>query len=346
MKSKKTIFNLIFLLVCFCLTMYYVFHGQDLESLLHYIKRANWWYWLIGVVLVIGFILSESVIIFYMMKSLKQKIKISHCFLYSFIGFFFSLVTPSASGGQPAQILFMKKDKLPIHLSTLVLMIVTITYKLVLVIFGLIVLIIRPAKIIMYLQPVMHWMYLGIVLNIVCVGVMLMLVFSPNLARKIVMSIFRLVKRIAKSEKVDSFEHRLEKSIDGYNDAAEFFRNNTKIIINVLLITVLQRCFLFYITYLVFISFGTKSLPMVDIVVLQAMISMAVDMLPLPGGMGISEHLFQMIFLPICGISITVPAMIVSRGISFYTQLLISALFTVIAYFIFFKGSDKNDRIL
>ena len=52
---------------------------------------------------------------------------------------FFSCITPSASGGQPMQIYFMKKDKLPIPVTTLVLMIVTITYKAVLVVIGIVI---------------------------------------------------------------------------------------------------------------------------------------------------------------------------------------------------------------
>lgn len=111
--------------------------------------------------------------------------------------------------------------------------------------------------------------------------------------------------------------------------------------LNVLLITIVQRCCLFYITYLVLLSFGIDQLGMVDVVVLQAMISLAVDMLPLPGGMGISEHLFQIIFLPICGALLTTPAMIVSRGISYYTQLIISAVFTAIAYLMIFRGKEE-----
>ena len=111
--------------------------------------------------------------------------------------------------------------------------------------------------------------------------------------------------------------------------------------INVLLITVVQRCCLFFITYLVLRSFGIGHIGMVEIVVLQAMISLAVDMLPLPGGMGISEHLFQIIFLPVCGTLLTTPAMIVSRGISYYTQLIISAVFTAIAYIMIFRGKEE-----
>ena len=63
----------------------------------------------------------------------------THCALYSFVGFFFSCITPSASGGQPMQIFYMKKDKLPIPVTTLVLMIVTITYKAVLVVIGVLI---------------------------------------------------------------------------------------------------------------------------------------------------------------------------------------------------------------
>ena len=187
-RKKKIIFNCIFLLICFALTMYYVFHGQDFSMIMSYVKDAHSLFWLLGIILVIGFILGESVIIFYLMRSLGRKPKLNHCFLYSFVGFFFSLVTPSATGGQPAQVLFMKKDKLPVHLSTLVLLLVTITYKLVLVIIGIAVLILRPVSVMHCLAPVMRWIWLGIFLNVLCVGGMLCLVFSPGLAKRIVMA--------------------------------------------------------------------------------------------------------------------------------------------------------------
>ena len=80
---------------------------------------------------------------------------------------------------------------------------------------------------------------------------------------------------------------------------------------------------------------------MYDIVVLQGMISVAVDMLPLPGGMGISETLFSSIFLPIFGAELVLPGMILCRGISYYTQLLISAIMTVAAHLVFRKRAIK-----
>lgn len=127
--KKKAIFNTIFLILIFSITVYMVFKGEDLGEIIHTVRQADPVYLLISVVCVVLFILGESVIIFYMMRTLGAKVKMGHCALYSFVGFFFSCITPSASGGQPMQIYFMKKDKLPIPVTTLVLMIVTITYN-------------------------------------------------------------------------------------------------------------------------------------------------------------------------------------------------------------------------
>jgi len=62
-----------------------------------------------------------------------------------------------------------------------------------------------------------------------------------------------------------------------------------------------------------------------------------VDMLPLPGGMGISENLFLDIFQPIFGEALILPGMVVSRGISYYTQLLLSAVMTAASTFLLRK---------
>ena len=84
------------------------------------------------------------------------------------------------------------------------------------------------------------------------------------------------------------------------------------------------------------------------LVILQGMISVAVDMLPLPGGMGISEKMFLIIFVPVFG-SVTLPAMVISRGLSYYTELIISAIMTVVTHLSIGrerKGKKRNDRIL
>ena len=309
MKSKKTIFNMLFLLLVFGLTMYYVFEGEDMGALARYLKQSDVRYWLAGTVLVVLFILSESVIIHYMMRSVGQPTILVHCFLYSFVGFFFSAITPSATGGQPAQLYFMKKDRLSISISTLILMIVTITYKAVLVVIGLAVVIIRPKGIMGYLEPVIGWCYLGVALNVFCVTFMMILVFHPTLAKTILVGLVRIFGKITHFKREKKLILKIENAMERYRSVADYLRKNKRVIINVFLITFVQRVIWFFITYLVYLSFSLHGTDGVTVTTLQGMISVSVDMLPLPGGMGISENLFLKIFRPICGKMISIPDM-------------------------------------
>ena len=105
------------------------------------------------------------------------------------------------------------------------------------------------------LDPIMHWVWLGIFLNVLCVGGMLCLVFSPGLAKRIVMACFFLLKRFTSSKKVHSFESKLSGSMDKYSAAASYFEHHKRILFNVLALTFLQRIFLFFITWLVLCSY-------------------------------------------------------------------------------------------
>ena len=130
--------------------------------------------------------------------------------------------------------------------------------------------------------------------------------------------------------------------MERYRSVADYLRKNKRVIINVLLITFIQRIMWFYITYLIYLSFSLQGVDPVTITTLQGMISVSVDMLPLPGGMGISEKLFLSIFQPVCGKNFVLPVMVVSRGISYYTQLIISAIMTGVAYFTI-GGAGRKD---
>lgn len=330
---------MVFLFAVFGLTLYGVFHGEDLESMMLAIQTAQWEWLLPGVGLVLFFIWGESIIIWYMMKSYGTQLKKRTCFLFSSVGFFFSCITPSASGGQPMQIYYMKKERIPIPVSTVVLMIVTITYKLVLVVIGIGILIFGQGFLHRYLEGILPVYYLGLGLNVFCVIFMTVLVFHPVLARVILRKGMQILERFhlmkPKKERVE----KLELSMDTYRGTAEYLKEHLGVILIVFGITFVQRMALFAATWFVYLAFGLSGTSFWDVVFLQAVISVSVDMLPLPGGMGISETLFLHIFRPVFG-SLLLPGMVLSRGLGYYGELLISAVFTVVA-----QLTIGNDRM-
>ena len=342
--KKKAIFNTIFLILIFSITVYMVFKGEDLGEIIHTVRQADPVYLLISVVCVVLFILGESVIIFYMMRTLGAKVKMGHCALYSFVGFFFSCITPSASGGQPMQIYFMKKDKLPIPVTTLVLMIVTITYKAVLVVIGIVIWIFGRGFLEGYLGQYMWVFYLGVGLNIFCVTFMMILVFAPGLAKWIMVKGLKIIEHIRILKPKKARLEKLEASMDQYHATAAFWASHKRIILNVFIITFVQRCILFTVTYWVYRALGLHEYGILTVTILQAVISVSVDMLPLPGGMGISETLYMVMFVPVFG-PLLLPSMLLSRGISYYGQMLISALMTCVAHLTIGRKNEEIQRM-
>ena len=342
--KKKVIFNTLFLITVFVLTVYGVFHGEDLSVIMDTLKSVNKIWLIPGVALVVFFIWGESIIIWYMMRSSRIFLKKTTCFLFSSAGFFFSCITPSASGGQPMQIYYMKKENIPIPISTVILMIVTITYKFVLVIVGIGVSVFGQKFIRTYMQETYKVFYLGLILNVFCVTFMSVLVFHPELAKNILVKGMKFLEKFHILKEKKERQKKLEESMETYKETAAYLKKNPKVIVNVMLITFAQRTALFAVTWFVYKAFGLSGTGFWTVVFLQAVISVSVDMLPLPGGMGISEVLFLASFISVFH-GVLLPAMVLSRGLGYYGELLISAVFTVVAQLTIGNGKKKEKRI-
>ena len=342
--KKKALFNVSFLLVVFGLTVYGVFHGEDLGAMAEAIRSSQIKWLIPGVCLVVFFIWGESIIIWYMMRSFGIRLKKRICFLFSSVGFFFSCITPSASGGQPMQIYYMKKEKIPIPVSTVILMVVTITYKLVLVVIGLGILIFGRGFLHRYLEGILPVYYLGLALNVFCVAFMTILVFHPVMAEDMLLKGMDLLERMRLMKKKEARRQKLKDSMEVYRETAAYLKEHKKVLFHVIVLTFLQRIALFSVTWFVYLAFRMHGTSLLDVILLQAVISVSVDMLPLPGGMGISETLFLNIFATVFP-GVLLPAMVLSRGLGYYSQLLISALFTVVTQIYYSINTNEEDGL-
>lgn len=114
---KKTLsyaLNILFIAVIGFLTFRLLFGDTDLKIILADLHRADKKWLAAGVLCVFLFVSGESVIFKYMLTMFGDRTPFYRCLKYSFIGFFYSCITPSSSGGQPAQVFYMKKDGIKI----------------------------------------------------------------------------------------------------------------------------------------------------------------------------------------------------------------------------------------
>lgn len=340
MKSKKSIFfNIILFISLFALTLVYVLHGEDLSELAEYIYNCDKIWLLPAILCVFLYIFGESVVLSHMLGAYKIKIKKIICFLFSSVGFFFSCITPSASGGQPMQIYFMKKERIPVPVATVILIIVTITYKTVLVLIGIGAVVFAHDFLDYYFVELLPVFYLGIVLNVAFVITMILVLLHPTLVKNIILWIIQILNKLHVLKNTDKYYDKIEEAMVSYHEVSIFMVTHKFLILQVFAVTVLQRFALFAVTCFVYKAFRLSGTGLFTILMLQGMIAVAVDMLPLPGGMGISETLFLVVFEPIFE-EMLLPGMVLSRGIGYYSELLISAIFTFVAV-IFFSVRNR-----
>lgn len=345
MKKKITYtLNVLLIVAIGFATLKLIFNDGGLKTFMHDFNQSNKVWLIIGILLVLLFVCSESVIIKYMLKMFNTKVPLLRCIKYSFIGFFFSYITPSATGGQPAQIFYMKKDGIKIGYSTLIMMVIAFTYKLVLVLLGLIFIIFKFSAMCGYMGKLIWLVIVGFVLNLAFISVLAMLIIKPEWMRSMGIKVINLLSKIRIIRNTERFVNKINRICDNYSICANYIKDNLGAVVKIMLITAVQRIFLFAVTFVVYKSYGLSGISFFDIIAIQTLIAVAVEMLPVPGAAGITEGCFLSMFAPVFGDRYIKSGMLLSRGISFYVLLIVGAIVTAIAHLIMARKDMKKQK--
>jgi len=324
-EKRKNQLGYLFFILLAVFALYTVFKDNDLTMIWSSLKRMNMLYLLLAAVVALVFTMMEGVMIWYLLRSVQGSANFKDCIRYSFVGFLYSGITPSATGGQPMQLYHMKRDGNRLSASTVVLMTVALIYKLVLVLMGIAMLAFRFSTLRKNLGGYyLDLFYLGMTLNTALVLVLLVVMVFPNFARFFVLLVEKLLVRTRIYKKSDSRIERIDRFIQSYQDAVQFLLQNKKQVVVVIFATFVQRCLVFSLPYIVYRGFGLQGTDLLTILMIQMSIYLAVDMLPLPGAQGITELMYRQAFRGVFTAQYVVPSMCVSRGISFYMLLFFS----------------------
>lgn len=347
---KKTvvyILNVLFIILIGVLTFNLLFKDQELGTIISDLGRANPAWLLAGAVLAVLFVAGESVIIRYMLGMFRTKVPLRRCLKYSFIGFFYSYITPSSSGGQPAQLIYMRKDGIPLGQSSLVLLVITITFKAVLVVFGTVFFIFEYS----FVREVTgDWFWLllvGFGLNVAYIAGLLLLLLRPAAAGKLMSWTVRALCRIKllKRSRLESYLARVKRLEKTYTEGAEYMKTHLGAVAKIFLMTCAQRLCYFAIAWVVYRSCGLSGTGFLGIVTVQTMIAITVEMLPLPGAAGITEACFLVMFGGIFGEGFVKTGMLLNRGLTYYVILMIGAAVTLTAHILAVKKSAAENTV-
>lgn len=342
-KHVKNILNVAFMIVLFILTIYVIFSNNDIEDVFTQIKEGS----IIVLVIAMGMMListlCESVIIYIILKSYKEKVSFLRCAKYSFIGFYYCAITPSASGGQPAQIFYMKKDGYKLTTSTIIIMTIVTVYKLVLIGFVGFVMIFNIGFLNDNIGSLKFFFGLGVILNTIFIIFVIMMFVMPSILDYLLKGLLNACCKIRLMCNHDGKLKKLSDTMNDYIAGTNYIKQNWKLLIPVTVLTIVQRLLLFSIAYVIYRYFGLTQYSFMDILTLSVILSTSVDVLPVPGGIGASELAFKILFEKVYIKVMLVPAMLVTRFVNFYFMLILSAIISLAAHFLMIRNEFRKE---
>ena len=145
--ARKQIFNILFLLVLIGITLFILLTSNrelNFENIKKFILGCNPWLIAVAFVCMLLFIGFEGMSLHLISRRLGHKNKLYSSMVYSAADVYYSALTPSASGGQPASAYYMVKDGMDTGTATFALVFNLIAYTSAILVIGAFAFILRP----------------------------------------------------------------------------------------------------------------------------------------------------------------------------------------------------------
>ena len=261
------------------------------------------------------------------LKTLGEKSTFLKNLKYTFIGFFFSSITPAASGGQPMEIYYMSRDGLNVANSTLALLINLTSMQIATISIGLISLIFNYQ----YMNTLLIIFFVvGILLNSSALALLLVSICSKRMTNGIINFSIRVMK-FFKVKNLEKKQEWINGELEKYQSNAKYIKTHKKLIFKTILTTYIQFLIYYSVSYWIYRSFGYNEANIFEVLSMQAVLFATVSGIPSPGAVGVSEGGFIELFKKFYPKNQISSSMVLCRGVNFYLFVIVSFVIVIIS---------------
>ena len=304
----------------------------SMTDILHTAAAANRGWFLSAAASAFLFILFEGAALCSIVRAIGHGRRPKDGLLYAAADVYFSAITPSATGGQPASAYFMLRDGIPEGVVTAALIFNLMMYTLsgmMLAVFGLIL---RPGAFDGFGTPSRWLIGLG------GLAQMALLVFFWLILKKGHMVFSRLERllgflgRKGVLHRPEKYAKKLQKATADYGECARLFAENGRLLLKALGWNIAQRTSQMIVPALLYVSMGGGASNAVMLFSRQCLITVGYSLVPIPGAMGVADYLMLDGFSGLMGYQDAFALEMLSRGITFYICVAVSGLITLGGY--------------
>ncbi len=341
---KKYLISFLVLLVLIAATFFVLFDHFEYESILETIKTADYRFLIVGFVMIPVFLFCQGGVLKLFLDSTGEPTGLLRTFSYACVDFYYSAITPSATGGDPMVVYHIGKDGKAVSKGVLAILMHTVLYKTTLFLFCALGLLFRPEILHMGGKLLKVLLIIGTAVNGVFLLIYLLSMFCSGLVRKLGGGVIALLSAVRIIKNREKTTVAFAGAIVEYRDAANHIKKQPLLVLKAFLIVIIQRAAFFLVPYFVYLSLGYRGLNPLYFIAIQAIIALSVDSLPLPGGVGANELAMILMYDSIFGSSMAASAMIMTRGINYYFCLLLTGIASITKYILLVLRRRRAER--
>lgn len=341
---KKNISFMIIFLILAILSAWGIFASNSncsLQDLLQEIRNCNvrWIIHAFGAML--GFIIFEGFAISILIRGLGYGHKFLRGTVYSAADIYFSAITPSASGGQPASAFFMVKDGISTAQTTVILLVNLIMYSLSLLFVGLVTMVFNFSIFFEYQIIAKVLIFFGsFLMLLLCMGFVILLVKKQIIYGILTFGI-KICTKIKLIKRPDKYTKKLDSIMEQYSLCSREIKGKKKTLFFAFFFNLLQRISHTLVSVFCYMALGGSPKNIKDVWAIQAFASLGANSIPIPGGMGVTDFLLIQGFKTIDDVDVAAHLELVSRGIAFYGSICVSVLILIVGY-VTYKQREKK----
>lgn len=327
---KKYLANIVLIIGVSMLTMWILMGSENSAELVKYLMALTPKWVAIGFGCLVMYWGLETIIQYLLVEKMYKGNGLWNAFKVVMTGHFFNAVTPFASGGQPMQAFLMVKQGVPLGTSASILLSKFIIYQLALTFYSMVVLILELKFFVIKVKGIVYLALIGFMVNLGIVVILIMAAFMKGRLQKMG---FWLVNRLYKMHLIKEaygYKKKIISQVELFNRNIGLIKQNTVLLCSISLLTILQLTAYFLIPYAVYRAFGLSGTQVFVMISAAAFIVMFASFIPVPGGSGIAEGSFFLLFQLFFPQSILPIAVFCWRVITFYIPLCLGGVMTVL----------------
>lgn len=345
MKKKKhsPIFSILYIVGVTILAIVLIgLFDSDIKDLPSALAQFDMW-WLVACIgSLLLYWLTDALLLHDITSYMYKRVPLLRSIKVGIIGLYYGALTPFATGGQPMQVIYMRRNEIPVGTSTCIVCIKFVVYELSLCAFYVGAMIIRGGYFYSNNNQVFWLTTLGFVFNLLAVVFVILTITNKKLVMKFGGGIIRLFSKLKIVKKKDKMLDNFEKTIDDYHTAAAYISKYKLRAIGSFFVSIINLGFFFVIPFLIYRAFGQTQYNILDIITMQAFLYLAVSFFPMPGAAGAAEGGFVLFFKTIFASVGIGYAMLMWRFLTYYLIVIVGSILVVLEEVFIIRRSKKD----